>query len=81
MGHAHAVRLHGVSLAVVEVAHIGVVKVRDLLLARHRVRTAEGATTNTSVDEENENGDGERTWLGSGGVGRVGAHAKLSNIV
>ena len=40
MRHAHAVGLHRVTLPVVKVAHIGVVEVRDLLLARHRPRAA-----------------------------------------
>lgn len=52
MGHAHAVGLHGVPLAVVEVAHIRVVEVRDLLLARHRSKTfaAPSRTRRNSVD-------------------------------
>ena len=66
VGHAHAVGLHGVPLAVVEVAHIRVVEVRDLLLARHRSKTfaAPSRTRETLLTQERK-----QDWSGCAGRG------------
>ena len=68
MRHAHAVGLHRVTLPVVKVAHIGVVEVRDLLLARHRPRAAPRLRVLLASA-------GKQDWSG-GSRGRGGGRAK-----
>ena len=68
MGHAHAMGLHRVALAVVKVADIGVVEVRDLLLARHRSGAARrlGRAGGKGASEGKDEVDGRDDCVSAG---------------